>query len=798
MATVNLGKIRLNWRGTYSASTTYEFNDAVFHNSSSWVYIYASNSAGNTPQNNSAYWQILAEGASTLSHGSIVYGGASGNEELSAGTSGQFLKTRGAGQSPVWATGTLPNHINHNEILPFTHSSSLTPQTKGSALALCSFDGTNSYFTCNSHGLENGQRMRFVGNSSSLVTANSNFALDYTYYVVNKTTDTFQLSKTYTFGSSPAGGSAVTGSTSVSSVTNLYRQKLISDNWLGWDEVNQESLIECGVQWPHKIGPCFQNIMPQTVDLKHHITTNYELKGQGNTGYNGSGLWTSSNTDAYGTYDVPIATQFGTFEDDEKWVAVGHAGHANLWARTNKGNLYMCGANQAGVLGLGTGASLKHLRKIEYFSDNNLFVLACCGTPLSRDTTYDGDPTMYAIVTDKGSGMHNGMQRHERRLLYAWGDGNYGQIGNGQDSDTNTPTLVSVLPETVMQIMCLQTYGHGSVLAICEDTESAQEDGNMQLWFSGSAPTGNGFGNTSEINTFTKYTGSPINEADDENAYKDVGYIFMMGHYYGTSFYNSRMYFITTKGRLYGCGYSHHGELGMGTTSATTYTTFQRMYPDNDNTSTVTFREVTSDGWSTKALTGLPGTGHFGQTYGAWGEIADLWQCGYNGSYVMNPINTTNVGQLTKYTNSTSWEEVSNSGNQHFPVDKITHVFAPFEYDRSLTVIIDYNGNIWCWGLDPNYVFTDQAQGTTARYPVMMRKSWGNILDYSTNDHKLGYYNRYPIVLGGHVYSTGTEIFYVHTNDGKWYSGGANDGNLGFPAGRVNLYSSLSERNSQF
>ena len=125
--------------------------------------------------------------------------------------------------------------------------------------------------------------------------------------------------------------------------------------------------------------------------------------------------------------------------------------------------------------------------------------------------------------------------------------------------------------------------------------------------------------------------------------------------------------------------------------------TFQRMYPDNDNTSTVTFREVTSDGWSTKALTGLPGTGHFGQTYGAWGEIADLWQCGWNGSYVMRPDSSSNVGQLTKYTNSTSWEEIDTITDggvnliQNFPVDKITHVFAPIEYSRAVTVIIDYN-----------------------------------------------------------------------------------------------------------
>ena len=160
--------------------------------------------------------------------------------------------------------------------------------------------------------------MRFVGPSSTQVTANSNFAMNYTYYVANKTTNTFQLSKTFTFGSSPAPGAAVTGGTNVSSVTNLYRQKLISDNWLGWDEVNQKSLIECGVQWPHKIGPCFQNIMPQTVDFKHHITTNYEIKGQGATGNTGSGIWPYSGTESYGTWDAgSYKTVHGSFGDDE-------------------------------------------------------------------------------------------------------------------------------------------------------------------------------------------------------------------------------------------------------------------------------------------------------------------------------------------------------------------------------------------------------------------------------------------------------------------------------------------------
>jgi len=107
MATINLGNIKFNWKGTYNAGTAYAVDDVVSYNGSSYVCILAS--TGNLPTN-TTYWNVMSEAGtdgtdltSTLTtQGDIVYRDASGLARLGAGTSGQFLKTQGTGANPVW------------------------------------------------------------------------------------------------------------------------------------------------------------------------------------------------------------------------------------------------------------------------------------------------------------------------------------------------------------------------------------------------------------------------------------------------------------------------------------------------------------------------------------------------------------------------------------------------------------------------------------------------------------------------------------------------------------------------
>jgi len=58
--------VGINWEGDYSASTTYSLNDGVTFGGSSWRYINASSSVGNSPPSppttSNSYWRLIAGG----------------------------------------------------------------------------------------------------------------------------------------------------------------------------------------------------------------------------------------------------------------------------------------------------------------------------------------------------------------------------------------------------------------------------------------------------------------------------------------------------------------------------------------------------------------------------------------------------------------------------------------------------------------------------------------------------------------------------------------------------------------
>jgi len=107
MATLNLGNIKLNWKGAYSGGTAYVVDDVVSYSGSSYICKLAS--TGNLPTDGTYWDQMSSAGTngtdltSTLTaQGDIVYRDGSGLARLAAGTSGQFLKTLGSGQNPTW------------------------------------------------------------------------------------------------------------------------------------------------------------------------------------------------------------------------------------------------------------------------------------------------------------------------------------------------------------------------------------------------------------------------------------------------------------------------------------------------------------------------------------------------------------------------------------------------------------------------------------------------------------------------------------------------------------------------
>ena len=63
MATIiDLGKLRFEYRGEWSNSTTYEANDVVKYGGNLYVYKYGLKTSGNIPQTASLYWDLMVEG----------------------------------------------------------------------------------------------------------------------------------------------------------------------------------------------------------------------------------------------------------------------------------------------------------------------------------------------------------------------------------------------------------------------------------------------------------------------------------------------------------------------------------------------------------------------------------------------------------------------------------------------------------------------------------------------------------------------------------------------------------------
>ena len=127
MATVNLGKIKLKWRGTWSSGGSYTADDVVEYTDGSVTssFIAVASSSNQAPSSggtvNTTYWNLAAKGQATsptTTQGDIIVRGASADERLAIGAAGKALKVNASangleyGDAGAWtkiASGTGPN-----------------------------------------------------------------------------------------------------------------------------------------------------------------------------------------------------------------------------------------------------------------------------------------------------------------------------------------------------------------------------------------------------------------------------------------------------------------------------------------------------------------------------------------------------------------------------------------------------------------------------------------------------------------------------------------------------------------
>ena len=114
MATIDLGKIKFNWRGTYAGGTAYVPDDVVYYvdGSVGSSYMCVANTTGNAPSSGGtthASWQYLAKGQATsptTTQGDLIVRGASADERLAIGSAGQSLQVNGSGNGLTYGTVT--------------------------------------------------------------------------------------------------------------------------------------------------------------------------------------------------------------------------------------------------------------------------------------------------------------------------------------------------------------------------------------------------------------------------------------------------------------------------------------------------------------------------------------------------------------------------------------------------------------------------------------------------------------------------------------------------------------------
>ena len=139
MATIDLGKIKFVFRGTYAGGTAYVPDDVVTFTDGSVTssYICTTATTGNNPSSGGTVhgsWAFLAKGQATsptTTRGDVIVRGVSADERLAIGTAGQVLKVNsGANGLEYGAGGGLIQTVSTAKTNTFvTNSTSYTDVT---------------------------------------------------------------------------------------------------------------------------------------------------------------------------------------------------------------------------------------------------------------------------------------------------------------------------------------------------------------------------------------------------------------------------------------------------------------------------------------------------------------------------------------------------------------------------------------------------------------------------------------------------------------------------------------------
>lgn len=425
MATVDLGKIKFTWRGTYADTTVYEADDVVYSGSSSFVYIGTA-----TP--------IAYAGGTTYNTNDVAIGSDSKVYRY-------INSSSAAGQDPTSTTGywevntpgiTSPATLFWNLMADGTNP--LTTQGD-----LMTHDGSNAV------RLARGQSGEVLKVSGSDLTFGSEQG-----YVGHK-----HLRSNY--GAEPSNPSAST----THGANGKYNWLAdYANNWIPEDGTPNTSM-----------GPVKNSdrgIQANGYRLTAYLNENHELVTCGDDDFG----WLGTSTAQKHSMSVcnNISAENGAMRDGDYFVRIWIA-YNGIWLLTKDGDLFSAGDNAHGQLGTGGTTDRLMLAKISTLGPDATHAGVSCqiaGLHISNQTDQTGSNTAgcYAIDT---SGR-----------LFVWGHNSSGKLGIGNSTNQSLPTLASAVSNVVSV-----SAGFKSAYCITSAGDMFRTGGNQNGVNQGSATT---------------------------------------------------------------------------------------------------------------------------------------------------------------------------------------------------------------------------------------------------------------------------------------------------------------------
>ena len=291
------------------------------------------------------------------------------------------------------------------------------------------------------------------------------------------------------------------------------------------------------------------------------------------------------------------------------------------------GNAYAWGSNQYGQLGQGSASSTPQKTPVR--------------VPLP-----DGVDSSFTYTQAVAGGYHV-LAVGSDGIVYAWGANDHGQLGDNTTTERSKPLPVKGADGQPFKAFQVSAGAYGSA--------AISLDGRVYTW--GSENNGSNVYSTSKL--VPALAKDPDGSGQGLHADQvSLGWSFVMA--------------MDADGNVYTWGYNNYGQLGNGTAtgiSNTTYAADPARVPDPKDTSkTFKATQISAGGFHALAI----------------GQDGTAWAWGYNRSGELGDGSTTNKPRPTQVGNPTD-------SSQPFQVAQIsTGVHHSLAVDRS--------GAVWAWG----------------------------------------------------------------------------------------------------